>query len=54
MSVQYAGGVKYNGGCSVHWRISSVHRSLVQYTRGYHEYTGGYHGKCGGRPFGKN
>ena len=47
MSVQYTGGVQYNGRCSVHWGdiMSIVERyheytGGVQDTGGYHEYTG--------------
>ena len=59
MSVQYTGGVQYNGGCSVHWGYHEFsggyheYTGGVQYTGRYHEYTGGYHDKCGGRSLGK-
>ena len=47
MSVQYTGGVQYNGGCSVH------RGDIMSTVGGYYEYTGGYHDKCGERSLGK-
>ena len=54
MSVQYTGGVQYNGGCSVHRGDIMSTVVDVMSTLGGVQYTGGYHDKCGGRSLRKH